>query len=324
MNIEFYEISLEEKLFFSSTINTREHSILYIEDSLNVDNVRTNNDLEILSCFVNSELSRNVLENFPNLKCILVRATGYNNIDINYCKKNNISVYNTPNYGSRTVAEYTLTLLLSLIKRIQPQISNTKKGIFNNSIVGSDLQGKTIGVIGTGRIGLEFIKLMRGFELEILAYDISPNKLYDKLDFEYVSFNDLIERSDIISLHIPFTASSRYILSKLTFDKMKDGVYIINTARGELINIKDLTDFYKKGKFGGIALDTFEGEIKVKSPDNIQNSKSYKLIQELNSNQNVIITPHNAYNTHEAMQRKCKKTLDNFYDYFASNSGNIT
>ncbi|MBQ4472262.1 MAG: hydroxyacid dehydrogenase [Alphaproteobacteria bacterium] len=279
-------------------------------------------DAEIISVFTHSDvLSNHRLSLFPNLKMIATRSTGTNHLDMKYMKKHKITITNVPYYGAQTVAEFAFALILNLSRRVliaQQDMSHNQ--IHIPEYVGFDLYGKTIGIIGTGSIGRHMIRLAQGFGMRVLAYDLYPNK---ELKHLYVPLSQLYKESDIISLHIPSTPKNHHILNKTAFRQMKRGVYIINTARGDLIDTAALYEAVKGGKVAGAGLDVLENEDilihdDISFKDYSQNTQflldsaiNLKLLQ----HPHIIATPHIAFNTRDALLRIMNTTFENIKNF---------
>lgn len=278
-------------------------------------------DTEALSVFVSSELSEEVLSKFKNLKFIFLRCVGYSNVDLNYCKNNKINVFNAPNYGNSTVAEYVFSLLLNLAKKInQAKESITKGEIEQEKLCGIELCSKTFGLIGAGAIGKKVINMAQGFNMNVLVYDINKNNKYN-----YVELDELLKKSDFISINCPLNENTKNLIDRIAISKMKKNVIIINTARGEIIDTEALYYALINKKIKGAALDVVECEEYLchnwkkccENPAIKTNClKKFFFIQKMLNLPNVIITPHNAYNTKEAMQRILEITLFNIQSSF--------
>lgn len=278
---------------------------------------------EIISLFVHSEKVDNAkLDLFPNLKLIATRSTGFNHIDLDYCRKRNIVVSNVPRYGEATVAEFAFGLLLALSRHIiQGRNAMAHNHIEMEKYMGFDLQGKTLGVIGTGSIGRHMIQIAKGFGMNILAYDLFKNP--DLSDFYVNDLNEIYQKSDIISLHVPSTPENYHLLNEDAFNKMKKGVIIINTARGDLIDTQALYAALRQGIVGGAGLDVLENEDfllhdefvtspRVNDSDFLLDSAmNLKLLQF----KNVIATPHIAFNSIDAINRINTTTFDNIKSF---------
>jgi D-lactate dehydrogenase len=288
--------------------------------------IEKNAEVAIISSFINSDLSRTVLESFPNLQYIATRSTGFDHIDIEYCKKKGIKVSNVPNYGKHTVAEHALTLLLCLAKRIPESRDRVMNGEFHpENLTGVDLYGKTIGILGTGNIGLSMIKMSLGIGMEVLAYDIKESpELSKNFSFKYVDIESVFKHSDFISIHLPYLKSTHHLINSETIMLMKDGVKIINTSRGAIIDTSALLKGLRSGKISGAGLDVLENEKDIDDEMSLFGSGNSMTIGEaelviqnniLVKMPNVLITPHNAFNTTEALGRITSQTVMNIKSF---------
>ncbi len=279
---------------------------------------------EIISTFVYSRLSGELLSKFPNLKMISTRSTGYNNVDLDYCKKHGIKVANVVGYGEITVAEFAVGVLLNLTRKIRTAQRKLKHGIVNVAEdIGIDLDGKTVGVIGTGAIGRHFARLIKAFGCKVLAYDLYPNQaLVDEGTCEYTDLETIYKESDIIGLNCPATKENYHLINAETIKKLKDGVYIVNTARGELIDTAALYDALVSGKVAGAGLDVLDYEdVILKNDIDIAKDKDkdfifYSLVnQKLVQLENAIVTPHIAFNSVEANLRILNTSMQHVIDF---------
>ena len=295
-----------EPYFFKNSINP----LTYIDEK--------NLDAKALSAFVTSELNEEVLSKFKDLKFIFLRSVGYSNVDLEYCKRKNIQIFNTPNYGNSTVAEYVFSLLLTLSKKIiQAKNSILEGEIEQEKLSGIELYSKTMGVIGAGAIGRKVINIAYGFGMEVLVYDINKNGAYN-----FVELDELLKKSDFISINCPLNDKTKNLIDEIAISKMKRNAIIINCARGEIIDTQALYYALIEKKIKGAALDVIECEEymchnwKKCSKNVVFKShclKKFFFIQKMLQLPNVIITPHNAYNTKEATNRIVKITKDNIY-----------
>lgn len=281
---------------------------------------------DVISCFTFSRVSADILKKFPNLALIALRCVGFNHIDIDYCRKHNIEVVNSLGYGNITVAEFAFGLILDVIRKIARAYMNLKNEHLTNDIyTGFELRGKTIGIIGTGAIGSEVVKIANGFGMNVLAYDIYPKKeLIREYGIKYVTLDELLVISDIVSLHAPLTTDNFHMIDAEKIKLMKPSTIIINTARGELIDTKALYEALSEHKIFGAGLDVLEAENILTHPDptwdfNYLTNDSIRqtLINErLLKLHNVVITPHIAYNTQEAQDRILNITINNINSFF--------
>ncbi len=273
-------------------------------------------DADIVSVFVTSNLDKETLSKFKNLKFILARSVGFSHIDLEYCKQKGIEIYNTPHYGDSTIAEFTFGLLLGVVRKISQGAKAIKAGNVDlRDFTGLELEGKTFGIIGLGAIGKKVAKIAEGFGMNVMVFDKYKDKNYN-----CVSLDNLFKNADIISIHCPLTEDTRHLLNKTSFEKMKNGVVILNTARGEIIDTKALVNAINSGKVAYAGLDVVECEditcnINTKGfcTDCIKENclRKYILNQKLLSYPNVLVTPHIAYCTKEATERILKITAEN-------------
>ncbi len=317
MKILFYDVRKLEFEYLSENMNS-DLEPYFIELPLDKNTFVDEKflDCDALSVFVSSTLERCVLEKFKNLKYIFLRCTGYSNVDIDYCKENNILVFNVPQYGSSTVAEYSFSLILTLAKKIHESKAAILDGSIDvNNLMGIELKNKVIGIVGLGSIGRKILNIAHGFGMEVLANDIEQKGAYN-----YVELDELLEKSDFITINCPLTPKTRGMFNRETILKMKKSAILINIARGEIVDTQALYYALINNKIAGAALDVIECEEVLcklyktcQEFRNIEQAclKKYFFIQKMLKMPNVIITPHNAYNTKEANMRILKTTLYN-------------
>ena len=316
MVISFFEINEIEKERFNN--NLKGHKLIFFNAPIQEVDKSLYEASDVISVFIHSKVNEETTRGCLNLKLIATRSTGTDHIDIDYFSSKNISVKNVALYGENTVAEHTFALMLSLSRKIHESYISSIKGKFTTSgLMGFDLKDKTIGIIGGGRIGLHVAHMARSFGMHVRVYDIKEDHfLAELINFKYVSLDELFRTSDIISLHVPLNKYTKYIINKESISKMKDGVLIINTARGGLINNEDLISGLESGKIFGAGLDVLDGE-EFLFEEGISNSpveSAAKIIVEskkLLDRPNVVITPHNAFNSIEAVYRIIDKTIEN-------------
>lgn len=313
--IAFYDTKPYDKIFFERYKNEYGFEFKYYENKLNADTAMMTQGCDGVCAFVNDDLNAETIQTLYDCKVrvIAMRCAGYNNVDFKkaYGK---IHVVRVPAYSPYSVAEHTMAMLLTLNRKIHKAYIRTKDFNFSlNGLVGFDLHGKTVGVIGTGKIGRIFIDICRGFGLHVLAYDPYPAK---DAQIEYVDLETLCRQSDIISLHCPLSDSTRNIINEKTLDIMKDGVYILNTSRGQLIDSEALLDVIKSEKVGGAALDVYEEETEYFFEDCSSSIMPDDVLSRLISMPNVLVTSHQAFLTKEALENIAITTLNNLKDYF--------
>lgn len=319
MNITFFELELWEKEFFEK--NLKGHKLTFIEGHLEEKILPKIKDTELLVIFIYSHIDKKIISKLPKLKAIATMSTGYDHINLKDCKKRKIFVSNVPAYGDNTVAEHAFALILALSRRIVESVERTRRGSFSfEGLRGFDLKGKTIGVVGTGRIGKCSIQIAKGFGMNVLAADKFPDKNFAKqINFKYVSLNNLLSQSDVITLHAPYSKETHHMINMQNIKKIKKGAVLINTARGGLVETHALLYALDNEILSAAGLDVLEEECEIKEEKQLL-SKIYQkscniatILEEhmLLKHDNVIITPHNAFNSKEAIQRILDTTLEN-------------
>ena len=282
----------------------------FFETKLNIDTADLARGCDVVCIFVNDTASSDVIDKLYDLgvKVLALRCAGYNNVDVKHAFKK-IHVVHVPAYSPYAVAEHTMALLLTSIRRIHKAYNRTKDFNFSLAgLTGFDLHGKTVGVIGTGKIGRVFIDICRGFGMRVLAYDKYPA---DDSGIEYVTLEKIFKESDIISLHCPLTNETKHIINRYTIEKMKKGVVILNTSRGALIDAEALLDGIKSRHVGAACLDVYEEESDVFFEDFSGHIVDDDTLARLISMPNVIVTSHQAFLTNEALENIASTTIDN-------------
>jgi len=323
MNIVIFEVDKNEHSYFRKAF--KGHTVNFIDNELSQRNASKAAKADVIIIFIYSELNAPTLRKLPELKFIATRSTGYDHIDLSYCKKNGIRVSNVPSYGENTVAEHTFGLILNLSRKIHKAWTRTKMGDFSTEgLQGFDLKGKTLGVVGTGKIGKHVIRIGKGFDMDVLAYDVYKDVAGAKrLGFSYTNLKTLLKKSDVVSLHIPELPATHHLINKNNIQLMKKSALLINTSRGGLIETDALYQAMARGKLAGAGLDVLEEEWDVREEKEILTSKfikKYDLVTLLENHllaefDNVIITPHNAFNSVEALRRIAETTVKNVQGY---------
>jgi len=294
------------------------YDIRYYKGHLNPNNVVLTQDADAVCIFVNDTADATVINAMVNngVKLLALRCAGFNNVDMK-AAKGKLPVVRVPAYSPYAVAEYSLALMLSLNRKIHRAYWRTRDGNFSlNGLMGFDMHGKTIGIIGTGKIAKILIRLLKGFGMRILAYDLYPDmKFAEEEGISYVSLDELYRESDIISLHCPLTDQTKYMIDKDSIDKMKKGVMIINTGRGQLINTNDLIEGLKEKKIAAAGLDVYEEEGEYFYEDKSDKIIDDDVLARLLSFNNVIVTSHQAFFTKEALHNIAETTLQNIDDF---------
>jgi D-lactate dehydrogenase len=317
MHIAFFEVKDWEQAYLSERLPYGQ--VHFSSGVLGASTAELKN-LNALSVFIYSHVTRAVLDALPELKFIATRSTGFDHIDLDACRSRGIVVSNVPSYGENTVAEHTIALLLMLSRKVHQSVLQIRSGHVDLAeLTGFDLQGKTIGVVGAGHIGLHVIRIARGFGMRVLAFDVRREPfLADLLGFEYVTMERLLTESDIVTLHSPLTDKTHHLIGRDAIARMKDGAMIVNTARGGLIDTDALVEALESGKLGGAGLDVLEGEELIKEekqllqqPLDVERLRTAVRNRVLLSRDNVVFTPHNAFNSREALVRILEVTLSN-------------
>ena len=294
------------------------YDIRYYKGHLNPNNVVLTQDTDVVCIFVNDTADAAVIDAMVDngVKLLALRCAGFNNVDLK-AAKGKLPVVRVPAYSPYAVAEYSLALMLSLNRKIHRAYWRTRDGNFSlNGLMGFDMHGKTIGIIGTGKIAKILIRLLKGFGMRILAYDLYPDmKFAGEEGISYVSLDELYRESDIISLHCPLTDQTKYMIDKDSIDKMKEGVMIINTGRGQLINTNDLIEGLKEKKIAAAGLDVYEEEGEYFYEDKSDKIIDDDVLARLLSFNNVIVSSHHAFFTKEALHNIAETTLQNIEDF---------
>lgn len=319
MKIAFFEIEIWEEGYLKNQLKDSEVS--FFTEKLSMDNVGLAKDCQIIAIFTDSKIQKELLDKLPALKMIAARSTGFDHIDLKECQQKNIIVSNVPSYGENTVAEHAFALILDLSRKIHQSIEQTKRGDFSlDGLRGFDLAGKTLGIVGMGHIGQHVARIANGFEVKVLGFDIfQDKKLAKQLGFTYASLEDLLKNADIITLHTPYNQHTHHLLNADNMPLIKKGAYLINTARGGLVQTSALLEALKNGTLAGAGLDVLEEENVIKEEVSLLSklfSKNHNLAvvaqdHVLMKMDNVIITPHNAFNSKEALERILETTTLN-------------
>lgn len=318
MKIAFYDANSYERdaiKSWAAKSDLSDKDIYISEKSINDSDVF---DYEVVSVFIDSRIDSNVLDKFSRLKFVLARSAGVDNIDLEECRRRNVTVCNVPDYGSETVAEFTMFLMLSLSKKIKKIEKYYEKKSTLADMRGNDLNGKTIGIVGAGRIGTNVARLANAFGMGILYFSRSDKPEIDELAGKKTELPELLSKSDVVSLHLPLNTSTHYILNKSNIGLLKKSAFVINTARGQLLETEALVEAIEGGAIGGAALDVIEGEeFTNKELEIIRKTADYEQLKEviegslLSKYDNVILTPHIAYNSQEALGKLIGDTLTN-------------
>ncbi len=319
MKIAFFSAKNYDREFFDR--HSSNHEIIYFEVQLNEQTVHLAKGCTGICVFVNDQLNAAVLKELSTLgiKLVALRCAGFNNVDLEAARANGISIVRVPAYSPYAVAEHAVALILTLNRKTHKAYNRVREGNFSlERLTGFDLHGKTVGVIGTGRIGQAFCNIMIGFGCKVLAFDIIANRQMEEKGVEYLTLADLLAKADILSLHCPLNEQTRHIINAHTINMMKKGVMLINTSRGALINSTDAIQALKTGQIGYLGLDVYEQEETLFFNDLSENIIQDDLILRLLSFPNVLITSHQGFFTEEALEQIAQITMDNIRDFEAA------
>jgi D-lactate dehydrogenase len=314
MNIAFFSAQPYDRIYFDRFNLNYGFHINYHEISLNTQTAGLAENTEAICVFVNDKVDAELIRILAAkaVKIIALRCAGFNNVDLEAAKQSGISVCRVPAYSPEAVAEHTVAMLLTINRKTHKAYNRVREQNFSlNGLLGYNLYGKKIGVIGTGKIGKAFVKIMQGFGCQVLVYDIyqSPDLVAEGI--AYTTLEELFEQADIISLHCPLTKENHYLINRSTLRLMKPGVTIINTSRGGLINTGDMIEALKQKHVGALCIDVYEQEENLFFRDLSSNIIEDDMIQRLMSFPNVLITAHQAFFTEEALSEIAQVTLSN-------------
>ena len=319
IKVAFFDTKPYDQEFFDKVNDKYGFSIKYFKGHLNPDSAKLTQECEVVCAFVNDILDKKVIGILKQngIKLIAMRCAGYNNVDLNAAYKN-IHVVRVPAYSPYAVAEHATALMMSLNRKTHKAYYRTRDGNFAiNGLLGFDMHGKTAGIIGTGKIGRCLVPILKGFGMNVCAYDTYPDKAYAKaLGIRYVTLSELYRSSDIISLHCPLTPETNYMINKESIKQMKLGVTIINTGRGKLIKTQALIDGLKSGKIGAAGLDVYEEESEYFFEDHSSTVISDDVLARLMTFPNVLITSHQGFFTREALTNIAETTLNNIIEFY--------
>ncbi len=332
LNAVFFETAPWERRYLTRALKPLRARVTFIAEPLNEQTWQLAKGASIVSVFIYSAITAPLLKRLPGLRLIATRSTGFDHINLKACRARNVPVANVPAYGENTVAEHTFALILALSRNVHKAYVRTVRGDFSlTGLQGFDLKGKTLGVIGAGRIGLHVIKMAKGFGMRVVAYDTRHDPfLSEVLDFRYLPLPALLQVSDIVSLHLPYMPATHHLMNRKMFQRMKRGALFINTARGGLVDTNALVWALDAGIIGGAGLDVLEGEELVKEERQLleKDFPKERLITALKNNillhrENVVITPHIAFDSREALQRILDTTVSNITGFLGGSPINV-
>jgi D-lactate dehydrogenase len=294
------------------------HTLSYFDSALNSDTTNLTIGYEGVCAFVNDKIDKKTIENLAKngIKLIALRCAGFNNVDLEAAQENNIKIVRVPTYSPEAVAEHAVAMILTLNRKTHKVYNRVRESNFSlENLTGFNLFGKTVGVIGTGQIGVAFCKIMIGFGCEVIAYDVKKSEALAKIGVDYQTLNKVLKNSDIISLHCPLTKETHYLFDASAFSKMKNRAMLINTSRGALIKTEDAVEALKTGQIGYLGIDVYEQEENLFFKDLSESIVQDDLIQRLISFPNVLITPHQGFFTDEALTQIAIITMKNISDF---------
>lgn len=318
MKVAIFGTQFYEREYFNKYNLGNKHELVFFEESLNEETTDLAKGFTAVCIFVTDTINKICIQKLAKLgiKLIDLRSAGYNNVDIESAKKNNIKVLRVPAYSPQAVAEQTIALILTLNRKTHKAYNQVRENNFSlQNLMGFNLFGKTIGIVGTGKIGRAFCNIMLGFGCKIIAFDVKENDEMKQKGVQYKSFEKLLSESDIISIHCPLTPKTNHLFNKKAFDKIKKGVMIINTSRGAIIHSENAISALKNEQIGYLGIDVYENEVNLFFKDHSQSIIQDDIFERLLTFHNVLITPHQAFYTQEAVTEITKITLKNFTDF---------
>ncbi len=332
-NVAFFDVDEKEQNTLSRAFGKEDtYELSFYRKSLDIQTANGAKDAEGIGIFIQSRITQDVLGLLPRLKTIATMSTGFDHIDMDGCKARNITVSNVPSYGDNTVAEYAFGLIIALARKLKPTFERVERGIFSRAgLMGTDIKGKTLGLVGTGRIGAHMARLGWAFGMKVIAYDLRPDKaLSEKFGVIFTGLDDVLQQADVISLHVPYLPSTHHLINAERLRRVKPTALLLNTSRGKVVDTKAVSTALREGRLGGAALDTFEGEEVWIEEEFLKRDElaAIPLREAMESfsimrSESAILTPHNAFNTREAMDRILITTAENLKVYFNGNPQNL-
>lgn len=318
MKIAVFSAKPYDKDYFEKHNQNYQHDLEFFDTNLNTQTTNLTRDFEAVCVFVNDKLNAKVIKKLAEngIKHIALRCAGFNNVDLEAAEKHNIKVTRVPAYSPQAVAEHALSLILTLNRKTHKAYNRIKEGNFSlHGLIGFDVHDKTVGVIGTGKIGIAFSKIMLGLGCKVLAYDVKPQDELKKAGVTYVPLKELYQHADIISLHCPLLPATQHLINQASIAQMKNHVMIINTSRGALIDTEDVIKNLKDKKIGYLGIDVYEQEEEIFFEDRSEQIIEDDTLIRLISFPNVLITSHQAFLTQEALTEIAQTVLQNVRDF---------
>lgn len=325
MKISFFSSKSYDRNYFAR-FNTH-YQLKFYDTALSLESIDLLIDSQAVCVFVNDQLNAEVIAQLAakNVKIIALRCAGFNNVDLEAAKANGITVVRVPAYSPHAVAEHAVALIMTLNRKTHKAYNRVREGNFSlERLTGFDLFEKTVGVVGTGKIGEAFAKIMKGFGCRVVAYDIQPHPDLVALGIEYIALNELLTASDIVSLHCPLTPQTNRLINDETLKQMKSNAMLINTSRGGLIDTKAVIKSLKTGHLGYLGIDVYEQEADLFFNDFSESIIQDDMLMRLMSFPNVLITSHQGFFTEEALCQIAQVTFQNLHDFEAGTLNPIT
>lgn len=320
IKIAFFSSKFFDEISFNKVKGDKKIDFHFFNEQLTQETVGLAQDFEVVSCFVNDDLSEPVLKKLAQrgTKLIVMRCAGFDQLDLDAAKDLGIQVSRVPSYSPEAVAEHAVGLLMCLNRRLHKAYQRTRDGNFSlEGLIGSNFYKKTVGLIGTGKIGMATMRIFNGLGMKIVCFDPFVNPEALKLGALYCSLNELYAQSDVISLHCPMSKNNKHMINAEAFSQMKDGVMIVNTSRGELIDSKAAINALKSGKVGSLGLDVYENERDLFFRDKSNDIIDDDMFRQLSSCHNVLFTGHQGFLTYEALENIASTTLINIEAFFS-------
>jgi len=332
--LAIFDVDDKEINILSKVLEGTGYELRFYQRQLDGNPLYIDENIEGVAMFIQSRITSKLLDHLPRLKIISTMSTGYDHIDLQACKARNVTVCNAPNYADNTVAEYAFGLIVSLLRKLKPTFNRIDRGIFSRTgLVGTDIKGKTLGLVGLGRIGSHMARLGCAYGMKVIASDPVPRTdLLEGCSVEFANMEIVLSEADVISLHVPYNPSTHHMINEERLRFLKPSAFLINTSRGKVVDTKALSDALREGRLAGAALDTFEGskmEILIEEEmlrrDDLTDIALRHAADEfaMMQSERVILTPYNAFYTKEALERILITTADNFKAYFSGHPQNV-
>lgn len=318
MKVAVFSTKYYEREYLNKFNAGTRHELIYFDNDLTQDSTNLTLGFDAICVLVNDKINKAVIDKISanGIQLICLRSTGYDNVDIAAAATRNIKVLRVPDYSPEAIAEHAVALILTLNRKTYKAYNRVRENNFSlNNLMGFNLYGKTVGVVGTGKIGRAFCNIMLGFGCKVIAYDIKESAALKEKDVEYKSFDQLLQEADIVSLHCPLTEQTQHLFNSSAFAKMKPGAMLINTSRGAVINTSDAVEALKCQQLGYLGIDVYDGEENLFFRDLSETIVQDDLIERLMSFNNVLITPHQAFFTKEAVEQIAITTIKNLTDF---------